>query len=124
MKLLAVEDSMTARLIVKQCFQPLGHTVVEAEDGNKALEALASEGDVDIVVLDWNMPEMGGFTCLTEIRKNSSYKDIKVIMCTTEAEKNQIVKAIKGGAKGYLLKPVMPDKLKEGVMKALGVAAS
>ena len=123
MKVLAVDDSMTARLIVKQCFEPLGHTVLEAEDGKLALEVLASDGAVDVVVLDWNMPVMDGLTCLTEIRKNASYKDVKVIMCTTEAEKGQIVKAIKSGANGYLLKPVMPDALKEGVMKALGVTA-
>ena len=88
MKIMTVDDSMTARLIVKQTFEKLGHAVVEAADGSEALFKLESEGPIDLVVLDWNMPVMSGIDCLRELRKQKEFKTVKVLMCTTEAEKN------------------------------------
>jgi len=69
------------------------------------------------------MPVMTGIECLEEIRKNPGYKNVKIVMCTTEAEKPQIVKAIQAGANGYLLKPVTPEALTAGVNKVAGLAA-
>ena len=68
---------------------------------------------VDLVTLDVNMPEMDGLTCLQEIRANSAYNDLKVIMITSESEKTMVVEAVKSGASGYLVKPFTPEAYKE-----------
>ncbi len=124
MKFLIVDDSMTARLIGRKTFESLGHTVLEASDGQEALTVLATQSPIDVIILDWNMPGMNGFTCLENIRKISALNRTKVVMCTTEAEKMSVIKALQAGANGYLLKPVLPDKLKQGVEKALGTSLS
>ncbi len=121
MKILAIDDSMTARLIIKRTFE--GHTVLEAPDGAVGLTVLDAQAPIDVVLLDWNMPVMNGYECLMEIKKNPAFANVKVIMCTTEAEKEQVVKAIKAGANGYVLKPVDPQKLTAAVNKACGVTA-
>ncbi|MEM7230058.1 MAG: response regulator [Planctomycetota bacterium] len=127
MKILTVDDSMTARLIVKKTVEGDGHTVVEAADGQQAIDKLAAEAGsgapVEAVILDWNMPVMNGLECLKKIRADSAYQALKVIMCTTEAEKTSIVTAIQAGANGYVLKPVSPDVLLKALHKAVGAAA-
>lgn len=123
MKILTVDDSMTARLIIKNTFQPEGHDVLEAADGAAAIVALKNNGPVDAVFLDWNMPVMNGLDCLVAMRKNPAFSNVKVIMCTTEAEKKQVVTAVRAGANGYVLKPVTPDALKQQLAKACGAAA-
>ncbi len=122
MKILAVDDSMTARMIIKRSFESQGHEVFEAENGVAALSVLRSEEDIQLVVLDWNMPMMNGLECLKEIRADPNVKGVKVIMCTTESEKSQVIKAVKVGVDGYVVKPVQPDVLKAQTAKACGVA--
>ena len=121
MRVLTVDDSRSARLIVRRCFEDLGFEVFEAANGQAALDLLRQKGSVEIIVLDWNMPVMDGFTCLTEIRKLPAYTDIKVLVCTTEGQKTEVMRAIRSGANGYILKPATDEKLREGVAKALGV---
>jgi len=121
MKILSVDDSATARLIVKQTFEGEGHQVLEAPDGAVALAVLEAQPGIECVVLDWNMPVMNGIDCLKAIRKKPDMKNIKVVMCTTEAEKSSIMAAIKAGANGYVLKPVTPESLIGGVNKAMGI---
>ncbi len=123
MKILTVDDSVTARLIVKRTYEGEGHKVLEAADGAAALQMLEQQSPIDAVILDWNMPVMTGIECLHEMRKNAAFKDVKVLMCTTEAEKSSIVTAIKAGANGYLLKPVTPAKLIEQLAKVTTAAA-
>lgn len=120
MKVLTVDDSATARLIVRQTMEGEGHEVLEAEDGAVALQVLEGNTDISIVVLDWNMPVMNGIDCLKAMRKRAEFKNIKVVMCTTEAEKASIMAAIKAGANGYIVKPVTAQSLIEGVGKAMG----
>lgn len=120
MKILTVDDSMTARLIVKGAFASEGHTILEAPDGAVALTVLEAQAPVDVVILDWNMPVMNGLECLKAIRANPAFKSVKVVMCTTEAEKSQVVTALKAGANGYLLKPVTKETLQTQVAKMCG----
>ena len=77
MRVLTVDDTRTARLVVRKCFEELGYPVLEAPNGQAALDLLSTEGPVDVIVLDWHMPVMDGLTCLTEIRKNSAYDETK-----------------------------------------------
>ncbi len=114
MKIMLVDDSNTMRRIQKTQLTNLGVSeVVEAEDGMDGLDKLASNMPIDVILLDWNMPRMDGYTMLTELRGDASYKDVKVIMCTSESEKTNVIKALKAGANQYVVKPFTPDVLKE-----------
>ncbi|ERP31821.1 response regulator [Chitinivibrio alkaliphilus] len=114
MKILLVDDSSTMRRIQKTQLKNLGvEDVVEAEDGMDGLKVLAENMPVDTILLDWNMPRMDGLSMLEEVRKDDTYKDVKVIMCTSESEKTKVIKALKAGANQYMVKPFTPDVLKE-----------
>lgn len=111
MKILLVDDSGTMRTIQKRCLAKLGiEDVVEAEDGVQAL-AEFEKNTFDVVLTDWNMPNMDGLTLLKEIRTRN--KDIPIVMITTEAERARVVTAIQAGVSDYMVKPFTPDGLKE-----------
>ena len=114
MKVLIVDDSVTMRKIAKNQFSALGITdIVEGNDGEEGLKVLEANMPVDIITLDINMPKMDGLTTLKNIRANPAYKDIKIIMVTSESEKKTVVEALKAGANDYLVKPFTPDSFKE-----------
>jgi two-component system chemotaxis response regulator CheY len=114
MKLLLVDDSQTMRRIQRTQLNGLGITdIIEASHGEEALAVLKAQGPVDAMMLDWNMPVMDGFTLLTKLRAMPEYKEVKIIMCTSESEKSKVVEAIKAGANNYLIKPFTPESLKE-----------
>lgn len=121
MRILVVDDSRTMRLISRRCYEELGYQVCEAQNGAAALNSLAQQGPFDIVVLDWNMPVMDGLTCLQKIRQVSHYSSTKVVICTTEGHRDQVMNAIRSGADGYVLKPATKAQLHAAVAKALGV---
>lgn len=114
MKLLLVDDSSTMRRIQKTQLANLGvNDIIEAEDGEDALTKLQGNMPVDVVLLDVNMPVMDGMTMLKKVRANGAYKDVKVIMCTSESEKEKVIEALKAGANNYIVKPFTPEALKE-----------
>lgn len=114
MRILLVDDSATMRRIQRTQLSNLGMTdMVEAANGEEALEVLAASHPVDIVLLDWNMPVMDGLTFLKKVRSNSSYSGVKIIMCTSESEKKKVIEAMKEGATNYIVKPFTPESLKE-----------
>jgi two-component system, chemotaxis family, chemotaxis protein CheY len=108
---LVVDDSRAVRMIVCRTLRELGYEVGEAGDGRQALEALGPEGSVDLILADWNMPEMDGLELLRAIRSNPAQRDIPVIMVTTEAEITQMVTALENGANEYIMKPFTKDIL-------------
>jgi two-component system chemotaxis response regulator CheY len=114
MKILVVDDSSTMRRILKTQLEGLGVTaIVEASNGEEALGALKNNMPVDIIVLDWNMPVMDGMSFLKLVRKDSAYKSVKIVMCTSESEKTRVVDAIREGANNYIVKPFTPETVKE-----------
>ena len=125
MKVLLVDDSRTIRNIQKKTFAALGHDdIMEAGDGVEALQQLG-QSRPDLVLIDWNMPNMDGITLVRKIRETD--KTLPLIMCTTEAEKSRVIEAIKAGVNNYLVKPFTAESLKEKVeatMAKVGAAAS
>jgi len=116
-KILTVDDSSTMRRIIKNTLNRLGYTdVVEAEHG---VDGLAKMAGVGLVLTDWNMPEMDGLTFVKALRSNPQYKEIPIIMVTTEAAKKEILEAIKAGVTDYIVKPFTPDTLKEKIERVL-----
>ncbi len=115
MRVLLVDDSGTMRTIQKRCLNKMGiQDVVEAEDGVQALQYFEA-GKFDIVLTDWNMPNMDGLTLLKEIRQRD--RAIPIVLITTEAERARVVMAIQCGVSDYLVKPFTPDGLKEKLEK-------
>lgn len=115
MKVLLVDDSGTMRTIQKRCLTKLGvEDVTEAEDGRQALDTF-EKGTFDVILSDWNMPNMDGITFLKEIRERD--KEIPFIMITTESERARVVSAIQAGCSDYLVKPFTPDGLAEKLEK-------
>ena len=94
-KALVVDDSRTIRMIIRRILVELGYEVCEASNGREALDVLkAEEAAVDLVLADWNMPEMNGLELVKQLRKIPEYSSIKVIMVTTETEIAQMVSAL------------------------------
>ncbi len=116
MKILLVDDSKTMRNIQKKVLEPLGAEFVEAADGNEALTRLTGV-TYDLILIDWNMPNMDGFTLVGKIREAD--KKTPLIMVTTEAEKQRIIEAIKAGVNNYVIKPFTGDILMEKIKQTL-----
>ena len=121
MKLLVVDDSSIIRKIIKATADVLEMETEEAQDGIEALEKLAvCYNDIDLVLLDWNMPEMSGYDVLVEIKNSSKYKHIPVMMVTTEGQKSSIVAAVRAGADNYLTKPFTVEELESKILECIG----
>ena len=104
---LVVDDSRIMRNIVKNTFYLLKIPVhyLEAADGQQALQVLSGQ-KVDLVLLDWNMPNLSGIDFLKQVRSMSEYKDIPIIMVTSEAAKLNVIEAVKSGVTAYITKPI------------------
>jgi two-component system chemotaxis response regulator CheY len=115
MKILLVDDSSTMRRIQKNVLEKIGHTnVEEAEDGADALRKLPG-GGFELVLMDWNMPNLNGIDALKKIKADPALQAIPVIMVTSESEKTRIVEALQAGAANYVVKPFQPDTLQEKI---------
>ena len=124
MKLLVVDDSSAIRKIIKAAADMLCMETEEAQDGIEALEKLAVlYNEIDLVLLDWNMPEKSGFDVLVEIRGNELYNDIPVMMVTTEGQKSSIVAAVRAGAANYLTKPFTVEQLELKIIESIGAGS-
>ncbi|CAD7288806.1 MULTISPECIES: chemotaxis response regulator CheY [Campylobacter] len=121
MKILVVDDSSTMRRIIKNTLQRLGHEeVLEAEHGVEAWALLGQHPDVQVLVTDWNMPEMNGLELVKKVRAESKYADMPIIMVTTEGGKAEVITALKAGVNNYIVKPFTPQVLKEKLEDVLG----
>jgi len=115
--ILVVDDFPTMRRIVKNLLKDLGfENMEEAEDGNMALEMLRSN-HFDLVVSDWNMPNLDGLGMLQQIRADPALAKIPVLMVTAEAKKENIIAAAQAGANGYVVKPFTAATLEEKLNK-------
>lgn len=117
MKILVVDDFSTMRKIIKNLLRELGYSDLhEANDGKVAFE-MAKKSEFDLIVTDWNMPEMDGYELLKSIRMNDNLFNTPVIMVTAEAKKEQIIAAAKAGVNGYIVKPFTAQQIKQKIDK-------
>jgi two-component system chemotaxis response regulator CheY len=113
-KALVVDDSKTIRIILGRILKEFGYEVCEAGNGKEALKVMETEkAAVNLVLADWNMPEMNGLELLKQLRQDPSLASLKVIMVTTETEMDHIVSALDAGANEYVMKPFTKDILRE-----------
>lgn len=121
-KILSVDDSAIMRKIIRGTVDVLGYDFLEATNGQEALDLLdGSYSDVGLVILDWNMPVKDGYATLEELKKDDRYRDIPVMMVTTESERSNIIRAIQAGAQHYVTKPFTQEDLSMKIMECLGM---
>ncbi|GJL66823.1 MAG: chemotaxis protein CheY [Nitrospirales bacterium] len=120
MKALVIDDSKAMRIILKQILESIGGIVEEAGNGKEGLEKLKMMEEPDVILVDWNMPEMNGLDFVRTIRSEDVYRNISLVMVTTETEASQMKKALEAGANEYVMKPFTKDVIEEK-LKLLGI---
>lgn len=117
-RILIVDDCDTTRKLLSYMIRERGYVAVGASNGIDALEKLATN-PVDLIVTDLNMPQMDGYELSKSLRQNVSYRDIPIIMVTTEGGESDMKKGLEAGVTRYLVKPVSAQKLLYEIEKAL-----
>jgi two-component system chemotaxis response regulator CheY len=108
--IMTVDDSASMRQMVKATLQSAGYRVVEATDGQEALD-YARDNVVDLVITDVNMPRMDGITLVSELRTLPSYRLTPLLLLTTESSQEKKMEGKRAGATGWIVKPFNPDQL-------------
>ncbi len=120
MKVLVVDDFATMRRIIKNVLKQIGFRKInEADDGTSALKELKKE-EYDLVLCDWNMPEMSGLDLLIAMKSDDRLKGIPFVMVTAEAQKDNILEAVKTGVNNYIVKPFTADTVEQKLKKVFG----
>jgi len=114
---LIVDDMAAMRKILRTLLSQLGFkNVDEAEDGKQALDKLRQDPNkYDLVITDWNMPNITGIELVQAIRNDENLKHLPVLMVTAEAKKENVLMAIKAGVNNYIVKPFTAETLKEKI---------
>ena len=117
MNILVVDDSKIVRRVLTNTMQRYFKApkwpelnILEAEDGLEAMEVMKKE-EVNIMLLDWNMPNMTGEEVVDSVRANKEWNKTRIIMATTEGSKANVLKMIKKGANGYMVKPFQEEAI-------------
>ena len=120
MKVLVVDDFATMRRIVKNVLKQIGFTqILEADDGTTALGVL-KDNKIDLIISDWNMPQMSGLDLLKTVRKEDATREIPFVMVTAEAQKDNVLQAVQAGVSNYIVKPFTADAVKEKLNQVFG----
>ncbi len=121
MNILSVDDSAIVRKIIRGAVEVLDGNLLEAASGMEAMDVLNKEyKNIDLILLDWNMPGLTGLEVLERLKADKRFRSIPVMMVTTESERENIVKAIQAGATHYLVKPFTIEELIKRIMESLG----
>ena len=108
---LVIDDSRTVRIIIGNILREIGMQVLEAANGLEALDQLKAHPAIELLLVDWNMPEMNGFDFLRAVRAMRAYDQTRILMVTSESQAEQVAKALGAGANEYLMKPFNKDVL-------------
>jgi len=118
-KILVVDDFATMRKVIRNLLKQVGYeNIAEAEDGVLALKALKSQ-KIDLVISDWNMPNMTGIELLKAVRADEDLKATPFLMVTAEALQENVIAAVKAGVSNYIVKPFTAETLNEKIVKIL-----
>lgn len=109
-KILVVDDSKLMHRMFDVMLR--GHDLVSAFDGREALDRLREEGDVDLVLLDINMPVMGGLEFLEEASQDPDLSSVPVVIISTEGKEEDTQRGLEAGAVAYIRKPFQSDELR------------
>jgi len=123
MHALVVDDSKTIRVILTAYLQKLGFDVTVAVNGREALDRLHAMAKADVVLVDWNMPEMDGISFVRAVRSNDEYAALPLMMVTTNVELSNVAEALDAGANEYIMKPFTMDILR-AKLELLGFQAA
>lgn len=115
--ILIVDDSSSLRTLVRMALTRAGYEVLEAGDGQEALQALDRAARVHLVVCDVNMPRMDGISFVTQVKQHPKHRFIPVVMLTTEDEGASRERGRQAGAKAWMVKPFKPPQLLDTVSK-------
>lgn len=118
-KILAVDDSVSMRQMVAFTLEGAGHSVVDAEDGQQALE-IAKTQEFDLVLTDVNMPVMDGITLTKKLRALNTYRFTPILVLTTESGVDIKQQGRKAGATGWIVKPFNPSQLLATIRRVIG----
>jgi two-component system chemotaxis response regulator CheY len=118
-KVLIVDDSPTIRQQVGRALNDSGFETVDAGDGVEGIAMLGADTAIGMVILDINMPRMGGLEMLEKIKKDERTAHVPVVMLTSEGQRSLIERAKQAGAKGWIVKPFKPELLVGAVRKLL-----
>lgn len=117
---LVADDSKVMRKMIVGILNGAGiEDVVEAGNGQEAVDTVTADGAIGLVLMDWNMPEKSGVDAVKEIR--ASGKTMPILMVTSEADRARVVTALKAGANNYIIKPFEPAALVEKIQKVLAL---
>jgi two-component system chemotaxis response regulator CheY len=122
---LIVDDSSAMRSVIKKIISISGFRMdhcLEAGNGREALDILAHEW-VDVIISDINMPEMSGLEMLSHLKKDELFKQIPVIIISTEGSEERVSEAFSQGAGGFIKKPFVPEELKKKLYEIIGVGS-
>jgi len=111
MRVLVIDDSRTTRIIIGQILREIGMEVLEAANGLDALERLKTDPNIELLLVDWNMPVMNGLDFVRAVRSDSTYDSVRILMVTSEAQGDHGGEALRAGANEYLMKPFNKDGL-------------
>jgi two-component system chemotaxis response regulator CheY len=119
--ILIVDDSKTVRNLVAFIMKKEGFVVTMAEDGLDGLEKLyAAKSPVDLIISDINMPRMDGFTFIRTVREQEAYRDLPIVVLSTEGQEKDIQQGINLGANLYMVKPAKPEQMVKNIRMLIG----
>jgi two-component system chemotaxis response regulator CheY len=111
LRALVIDDSRAVRLLIGNILREIGIEVVEAANGREGLDRLYTTVDVDLILVDWNMPVMDGLEFVIAVRSLRVYDSIQILMVTTEAESEKVMQALAAGVNEYVMKPFTKEVL-------------
>jgi len=120
MKILIADDSRVMRNIIDRIVTSIGYETIQAENGKEVLGILQNEKEeIGLVLLDLNMPELSGYQVLKAMQEDSNYRNIPVLIVSTDSEEDKTAMALDAGAHGYLPKPFTSEDLTAKIQETL-----
>ncbi len=117
MQILVVDDALMTRKIITKILIEAGHESITAANGDEALKLIDEFASIEVILSDWNMPEMNGIELLKEIRKREDFQTIPFYLISAKANKGDLAEADQYGVTGFIAKPFTPADIMEILKK-------